>query len=217
MASGLALLRAKSWRLGPVVAFVVSVVVFTGSHNITLLYGAVFLALLCLTVAVAVGRRALPPPRRILAVVGLGLLATAANLWFLLPDLAFEGKIVIGQSFTTTPSVTGGMPPSLLLDPIRHSQTPNFSTLDLQIPALALLWALAALGLCWRSLASVWRRLAVALAVTGLPFLGPRLRAGAVARASPHLLVDPVPLQAPVLHRLLRCRGGDDRAHRPGR
>jgi len=171
VASGLALLRARSWRPGPVLAFVVSVVVFTGSHNITLLYGAVFLALLCLTVAVAVGRRALPAPRRILAVVGLGLLATAVNLWFLLPDVAFAGKIVIGNSFTTTPSVTGGMPPSLLLDPIRHSQTENFSTLDLQIPTLALLWALAALGLCWRSLASVWRRFAVALAITALPFL----------------------------------------------
>jgi hypothetical protein len=171
VASGLALLRAESWRLCPVAAFVVSVVVFTGSHNITLLYGMIFLALLCLTVAVAVGRRALPPPRRILAVVGLGLLATAVNLWFLLPDVAFEGKITIGQSFKTVPSVTGGMPPSQLLDPIRHSRTPNYPTLDLQIPTLAFLWALAALGLCWRSLAGVWRRLVSALAVTGLPFV----------------------------------------------
>ena len=171
VASGLALLRAPSWRLGPVLAFVVSVVLFTGSHNITLLYGTVFLALLSLCVAVAAGRSALPPLRRIVAVVALGLLATAVNLWFLLPDVAFEGKITIGQSFTGAPYVTGGMPPSLLLDPIRHSQTPNYPTLDLQIPTLALLWALAALGLCWQSLAGVWRRLTAALLITALPFL----------------------------------------------
>ncbi len=171
VASGLALLRAKSWRLGPVLAFVVSVVIFTGSHNITLLYGTVFLALLCLTVAVAVGRRGLPPTRRMLAVLALGLLATAANLWFLLPDLAFEGKITIGNSFKTVPSVTGGMPASQLLDPIRNSRTPNYPTLDLQIPTLAILWALVALGLCWRSLARVWRRLTAAVTVTALPFL----------------------------------------------
>jgi hypothetical protein len=186
VASGLALLRAPSWRLGPVMALVVSVVVLTGSHNITLLYGTVFLALLCVTVAIAVGREALPPTRRVLAVVGLGLIATAVNLWFLLPDVAFEGKITIGHSFTTIPSVTGGMPVSLLLDPIRHSQTPNYSTLDLQIPTLALVWALATMGLCWRSLPSVWRRLAVALTITGLPFLAVAC-VPALWHAVPHL------------------------------
>ena len=187
VASGLALLRAESWRLGPVAAFVVSVVVFTGSHNITLLYGTVFLVLLCVTVAVAIGRRGLPPPCRILAVVALGLVATAVNLWFLLPDVAFEGNITIGQSFKTVPSVTGGMPASLLLDPIRHSLTPNYPTLDLQIPTLAFLWALAALGLCWRSLAGVWRRLTVAVAVTGLPFVALAF-VPALWHALPHIL-----------------------------
>ena len=170
VASGIALLRAETWRPGPALAFVVSVVLFTGSHNITLLYGTLFIALSCLTVAVAVGRSALPSRRRLLEVAGLGLLATAVNLWFLLPDLAFQGKTTISQSFKV-PAIRGGMPPALVLDPIRHSPVPNFPTLDMQIPTLALLWALAALGLSWRGLATVWRRLAVALAVTGLPFL----------------------------------------------
>ena len=171
LAAGLWLLRAPSWRAGPLLAFVVGVVLFTGSHNITLLYGTVFLALLCATVAAAVGRRALPPWPRIAAVIILGLLATAVNLWFLLPDIAFEGKITISQLFTEAPHVTGGMTPQLLLDPIRRSQTPNFPTMDLQIPTLAIVWALVVLGLCWRGLERRWRRLAMAVTVTSLPFL----------------------------------------------
>jgi hypothetical protein len=171
LAAGLSLLRAEAWRAGPVLAFVVGVVLFTGSHNITLLYGTIFLALLCVTGALAVGRDALPARRRVLGVAALGLLATGVNLWFLLPDVAFQGHTSISHSFTKAPTLAGGTPPSLVLDPIRHSQVENFPTLDIQVPMLALLWALAALALCWRSLAVLWRRLTVALSVTCLPFL----------------------------------------------
>jgi hypothetical protein len=171
VASALALLRERSWRVGPTLAFLVAVVVFTGSHNITLLYGTIFLVLLCLTGVLAVGRDALPPRRRVLAVAGLGLLATGVNLWFLLPDVVFQHNTVISHSFTKPPSLAGGTPPSLILDPIRHSKAENFPTLDVQVPTLALIWAFATLALCWGSLAAFWRRLAVALSVTGLPFL----------------------------------------------
>jgi hypothetical protein len=171
VAAALALLRAESWRPWPVLAFVLSVVIFSGSHNITLLYGTVFLALLSLTLAVAVGRRALPPPRRILALGGLGLLAAGMNLWFLLPDVVYGGKTMIGHSFSKPPEVTGGIPLGLLLDPRRHSNIPGFPTFDLQLPTLALAWALATLAVCWRSMASLWRRIAAAVALSGLPFL----------------------------------------------
>jgi hypothetical protein len=171
VAAGLALLRAEAWRPGPVLAFVLAVVLFTGSHNITLLYGTLFVVLLCLTATFAVGREALPPARRVLGLVALGLLATGVNLWFLLPDVVFQGKTSISHSFANSPSLAGGTPPSLVLDPIRHSKVENFPTLDMQVPTLALIWALATLALCWRSLGAVWRRLTVALIVTCLPFL----------------------------------------------
>lgn len=170
-ASGIALLRADSWRPAPVLAFVVAAVLFTGSHNITLLYGTIFLALLCVTLAVALGRSRLPALRRVLAVVGLGLLCAGVNLWFLLPDLAFQGKTSIAHSFTHPPTIGGGLSWWTLLNPIRNSHIPNFSTLDMQIPTLALVWAIAALALGWRRLVPLWRRIAIALAVTGLPFL----------------------------------------------
>jgi hypothetical protein len=171
VAAAIALLRAERWRAGPVLAFVVAVVIFSGSHNITLLYGTMFLALLALSVAVAVGWGRLPSWRRWLAVGGLGLLAAGINFWFLLPDVAYEGRLTIAHSFTRTPSVAGGMPLSLLLDPFRHSLVGVMPTLDLQLPVLVIVWSAAVLALCWRGLAPLWRRLAVAVAVPALPFL----------------------------------------------
>lgn len=187
VAAGSHLLRADALRPAPVLAFIVAVVVFSGSHNITLLYGAIFLALLCATFAVALGRDRLPPASRILAVAGLGLLAAGVNFWFLLPDVSFEGKVSMAHSFTKPPTVGGGLPAWLLLDPIRTSRIPNFPTLDMQIPTLALLWAIAALALGWGALSALWRRLAIALAATALPFLA-LLLVPPLWRALPKLL-----------------------------
>jgi hypothetical protein len=171
VAGALSLARAESWRPWPVLAFAVGVLIFSGSHNITLLYGTVFLALLALTTLIAVGRRRLPPTRRMLAVLGFALLVGAINLWFVLPDVMYSGKTLIGNSFSKPPSVTGGMPAGLLFDPVRRSNVPGFETFDLQVPTFALGWALLVLVVCWRRLDSLWRRLALAVAVSGLPFL----------------------------------------------
>ncbi|HEX3517705.1 MAG TPA: hypothetical protein VHT29_01575, partial [Solirubrobacteraceae bacterium] len=171
VASALWLLRAPRWRPAPLLAFLLATVIFSGSHNITLLYGAAFLGLLSVTVTLAVGPRALPGVRRIVAVLSVGGVAIAINLWFLLPDVMYGQRTLTGHSFTKIPEVTGGMPPGLIFDPVRHSNIPGFATFDLQVPTLALIWAVVALAVCWRGLAPVWRRLAVAVFVTGIPFL----------------------------------------------
>lgn len=186
VASGVALLRSERWRVGPVAAFVLSAILFTGSHNITLLYGSVFLVLLALAVLAAFGRRALPPRRRMLQVAGLALLSLGVNLWFLLPDVAYEGHTVIAQSFTYVPHIEGGTAPALILDPFRHSLVYGYPTFDMQLPTLALLWAAAALAICWRTLSIAWRRMAIGLLVISLPFLA-LLFIPALWHAVPHI------------------------------
>ncbi len=171
VAAAVSLLRSARWRAGPAAAFVLSMVLFTGSHNITLLYGSVFLVLLVLAVLVAFGRDVLPPRRRVLELAGLALLSAGVNLWFLLPDVAYEGHTVIAQSFDHPPSIKGGTPPVLILDPFRHSRVKGSPTFDMQLPTLALLWAAAAIAIHWRSLSLAWRRMAVALMVVALPFI----------------------------------------------
>jgi hypothetical protein len=171
VAAGISLLRAERWRPWPVAAFVVGVVIFTGSHNITLLYGTVFLVLAGVAILAAFGREALPSGRRALAVVALGLLAAAVNLWFLLPDIAYQGRVTIAHSFNNVPSVADGISPGLVFSPVRHSRIPGF-LLEEQIPTLAVVWAVAVLACNWRTLAVGWRRLSVTIAIASLPFLG---------------------------------------------
>lgn len=179
VASAVSLLRTDRWRALPVLAFLVSAVIFTGSHNLTLLYGTVFLALLCLALGIALGRSALPTRGRVLGVLGLGLLALGVNLWFLLPDIAYQGHTTISHSFTKPPTIRDGMPPGFVLSPYRHSRLGgDLSTLDLQLPTLALVWSALTLGLCWRTLAPAWRRLSIALGVVGLLFMAPILIPG---------------------------------------
>jgi hypothetical protein len=187
VASAVALLRSERWGLGPVAAFALSVVVFTGSHNITLLYGSMFLVLLALGALAAFGRSALPPGRRVLQLAGLALLSAAVNFWFLLPDLAYERHTVIAHSFTSPPTIKGGTPPLLILDPFRHSPVKGDPTFDMQLPTLALLWAAAALAVCWGRLAMGWRRMAIALALITLPFLA-LLFVHPLWHAVPHIL-----------------------------
>jgi hypothetical protein len=170
VAAGIALLRAERWRVGPASAFVLGVVVFTGSHNITLLYGTTFLALLGIAVLASFGRSVLPSSRRAAQVAGLGLLAAGVNLWFLLPDVAFQGHTSISHSFTGRPTIEGGTAPGLILDPFRHSGVRGYPTLDLQVPTLALLWSIAVIAAYWRTLPVGWRRMSVALALVSLPY-----------------------------------------------
>lgn len=171
VAASLWLARNERWRAGPVAAFVLAAVLFTGSHNITLLYGSVFLVLLAIAVLVAFGRGVLPPARRLLALALLGTLCVGVNLWFLLPNLAYQGHTVIAHSFTRIPSIEGGTSPLLILNPFRHSDVRGYPSFDMQLPVLALLWACVTLWICWRQLPAPWRRMAIALAIVAVPFL----------------------------------------------
>jgi hypothetical protein len=188
IASGVSLLRTTRWRPLPVLAFLVSTVVFTGSHNLTLLYGTFFLIALCLAALIAFGRAALPSGRRVLGLAALGLLALGVNLWFLLPDAANQGHTAISHSFTRPPTIHGGMPLGFVLNPYRHHAVgTGGSTFDLQLPTLALVWSVVTLAFCWRDLAREWRRLAIALEGVGLLFFAPILFPG-LWHALPKLL-----------------------------
>ena len=97
LAAGSDLLRNPRLRVRSAVAFVIATVFFTGSHNIMLLWGVIFVALLLVPAIWAVGVRAVTG-KRVLAVCGLGLLALGVNFWFLMPDVAFSSATTVAQS-----------------------------------------------------------------------------------------------------------------------
>lgn len=160
------LVRAPAWRPGPVAAWVVAVTVFTGSHNLTLAWGTVFLVLVALAFAVGLGRAVLPPAPRLAAIAALGLLAVAVNAWFLVPDLAYSGRVAVDAYVTGAPQLNTI---AQVLSPLRPTAD-GLSTpaLHVQMPVLALGWALLAAALCVRGR---WARLAGALLVLLAGFL----------------------------------------------
>jgi hypothetical protein len=166
LASGISLLRAERWRIWPSVAFAVSMVILSGSHNITLLWSVLFFAVLVLLAVLGLPRHGREVPRRRLGRVALlGGLAVGVNLWFLLPDIAYAGR-----AFSSTLGFQGGSvsfldDPGVVFDPLREvpkqSGTPG---LFVQLPVLALAWGLAAVAISWRSgLSRFWKVLSAGL------------------------------------------------------
>ena len=169
LASGWWLLRAPRWRAWPVAAFVGSVVLLTGSHNITLVWGATFIVLTIAVAAIALGPALRDVSwRRAAMVLGVGVVAVCVNAWFLLPDLVYSGRTGVlpyatGQpQFNTLKQVFW----PLRLDPVGSTT----KGLNVQMPVVALAWALVALAAA-RLRGAGWRRLAIGVAVLLLGFV----------------------------------------------
>lgn len=184
IASGLHLARAKTWRAWPVLVFVVSTVIFTGSHNITLIWGSTMVALALLIAWLVFGAPRRLPYRRLAQVGGLGVVAVLVNAWFLLPDIAYAKDVVIGGR--QPPSLaTFFNTPDVLLYPLRL--VPSLSTtpaLYVQAPDWFLAWGLVAGALLlWgrpasRRLRRAWIGVAVLVVlVLGMIMVKPFLNA----------------------------------------
>ena len=162
-ASGVWLAQARSWRVGPVLVFVLSSIVLTGTHNITLVYGTTAAAIGLLAAWLAFGAPRDLPYRRLAAIIGLGVVGAMVNAWYLFPDVAYEQ--FVGAHVTSAPGTslwqeTGFFnTPGIVLDPLRS--VPSQSTtpaLYVQAPVWLLAWGVLAGGLLlWRG--SVKRRM----------------------------------------------------------
>src|SRR5262249_18821238 len=87
-AAALRFVRGR-WGFWPVACLVAASAVFSGSHNITLLWGTTLAVVALVVYWLASGRSRELPWRRMLAVAGLIALGVGLNGWFLLPDLSY--------------------------------------------------------------------------------------------------------------------------------
>jgi hypothetical protein len=85
-AAALSIIRSERVPLSSAILLVTSTFILTGSHNVTLVYGPLFLAIIAVA-ALAVYRRSVTRSliRRFSVVGGLMALSTALNGWFLVP------------------------------------------------------------------------------------------------------------------------------------
>jgi len=165
LAAAVSILSGPRPTVRAAAALVLGVALLSGSHNITLLWSATALVALA-AVAAGTGWRRAIPPRRLAVLGGLSLLGLGVNLWFLLPDLAYAGRVRIAPYTGIGGTNLDGF--STVFGLLRDNQPePNIptTTINPQTPVLALVWAAAGCALSWRVLDRAWHRLIAGVAV----------------------------------------------------
>jgi hypothetical protein len=164
VASGLSVLRADRLRLWPALALVGSIVFF-GNHNLTLIWGATWMALIGILVILCI-----PEVRRWLTwrslarVAGLAIPAMLVNAWFLLPAVIYQTHTGIGSRYLHWRLELKGymfiVAASHLFALSRASAIPWQKTFVVSLPVLTIGWALIGLIICARrGRQVVWQRM----------------------------------------------------------
>ena len=171
VASAISVAKAKSWPAWPTVAFAASVVVFGGTHNLTLLWGTTILVIVGLLVATVVpAARALVTRAGLLRLAIVAVPALLLNAWFLLPDLVYGSHTVIAHRLPEWKAALHESHPELGLARLAAPHRFDLSSGGgYALPALALTWtAVAAIVAGGRRRGSWGRLLALAWIVTGV-------------------------------------------------
>jgi hypothetical protein len=142
LASGISVVRAERLRPGPALALASSTIFFTGSHNITLLWGTVLLTILLLAIWLALpsARRAVTR-RDLLRAAAIVLPAFLVNAWFLLPNLAYYQNTLVSSSSSVYKQLHWAVPmiePEYLFALGRPASPPRFFVLVL--PIVTMTW-----------------------------------------------------------------------------
>jgi hypothetical protein len=164
-------LRSEHVRHRHRLAVLLGVFVFTGSHNITLLWGSAFIVLLGVLAVITWAsrlRRAVPWAR-IGQILGLGIVGAGLNAWYLFPDLAYGLDTDVGSVTKITRPGTVFVHPALVLNPFRPAdRSPSIVSffardIRLSFPVLFFAWALLVVIVMWRGSDWAARRLVVGL------------------------------------------------------
>lgn len=168
VASAISVLRSEELRLGPAVALAGSTTLYTGSHNLTMLWattlGAFVLAFILICVPAA---RALLFQKRGLKRLALIMVpAILVNMWFLLPDIAYQAQTSIAANTAFAEGlVTTSMfyvVPKYLFTLHNHNGIPGATHQSAQLPLLGVGWSVIAIVLYWRGWRSKWLWMSVA-------------------------------------------------------
>lgn len=97
LAGAVGVARRESIRTADAVALVVGTVLAFGAHNLSMLWGTVFLVLGAFSLLVFVRRVRLPPFRRLLSIAVLAGVGVGINAWFLVPNLVYSSRTRISN------------------------------------------------------------------------------------------------------------------------
>ena len=168
-AGGLYLVRTDVMRVLPSFCYVGAVVTLTGSHVITLVWGATFLL-----VVAAISCFAFKGSFRRFASeagvdFGLSGASVGVNLWWLLPAFIYSSHVLIAQHSASVQSLGGGSPNRVaeIFDPLRRNNLGprpcSRSPRRTRRCRSSRRCGPRSLAIGWRSLGAAWRRIAVGL------------------------------------------------------
>jgi hypothetical protein len=166
-AAGISFVQESRLRLRDAVAFVAGLVILTGTHTLTLVWGMVFLALVGAILLACNWRFAVDRLMRIIGLAWLAVLALCINAWILGPLLLYRGRLIeqepdpISQTaYTDFGNLFSVFRNAADIDPVVHADV------NAALPVLALLWAVV-FGILFRRLIGPRSR-ALALSLGGL-------------------------------------------------
>lgn len=173
VASAWCIARSPRIELRAAAVFVVSIVFFFGSHNVTLMWGSIALITVAVCLRAAVGKQfAAISAQRTLKLAGLTGLAAAVDAWFLIPDVLHARSTQIAGDHIAWSASSWINTPQVLFDPLRYvPRHLGAPALYVQAPVWFLLWALICALLLRGSAARELRRSFVALTLVLVGFL----------------------------------------------
>jgi hypothetical protein len=163
IAAARALVMSETVRPALVLALVVGVFVFTGSHNVTLMFGTVFFVALGIVLLVSVGPRASRVPwKRLGAVAGAAAIGMGLNAWYLVADVAYGLNTATSRYNVRRLPSTELAEAGLFLNPLRTADpyTAYWRDLRFTLPWYFLVWVLVVARLVWPRKGAAARRLA---------------------------------------------------------
>ena len=168
LAAAFSILRADRLRPLPALALAVGMILYTGSHNLTLVWAT--------TVLLIVGTAAfviVPSLRQLITRQGLLRLAVVAvpavlvNAWFMLPAIAYQSDTVIASGAAAAANMLRGTipgtTPEYLLGLGRGRVDPLYPRLAVALPVLATAWIVVGLLIARPRRNSPWLRTALLL------------------------------------------------------
>ena len=166
-AAGLSIFRERRVRLSSAAVYVIGIVFLTGTHTLTLVWAAFFLAVVTALLVACYWHEARARLRRGLAVAGLTVLGAGINAWILAPLVLLHSRLL--EQDPDPIGLTAYTDPEQLFSILRTTPDPPVVTADVdaQLPVLALLWALICGAAYWRFLSATGKKLAVGLLALG--------------------------------------------------
>ena len=168
LAATFSILRADRLRPLPALALAVGMILYTGSHNLTLVWATTVLLIVATAAFVTI-----PPLRTLITRQGLLRLAVIAvpavlvNAWFMLPAIAYQSDTVIANSVASAHNMLRGTIPGTTPENLfglgRGRVDPVYPRLAVGLPVLATAWIVAGLLIARPRRSSPWLRTALLL------------------------------------------------------